>query len=96
MYCSARVQLTLCRLKRHFLLCTSARLLYYLAGTVGLHDKQATNHIKPIKRRFYVSRIRELSVVVLSATIHHVGSSVGFYLLVASHTLQRATAGATD
>lgn len=72
-YRSGRVQWTLSALVRHFLLCVSARLLYCLARTVGFHDKQATNHIKPIKRRFYLSRIWELSVV-FSATIHQVGA----------------------
>lgn len=78
-YRSGRVQWTLSALVRHFLLCASARLLYCLAGTVGFHDKQATNHIKPIKRRLYLSRIWELSVVVFSATIHQVGARRTFF-----------------
>lgn len=71
-YCTVRVQWTLSSLVRHFLLCASARLLYCLAGTVGFHAKQATNHIKPIKRRFYLSWIWKLSAIVFNVTIHQV------------------------
>lgn len=71
---TVQVQWTLSGLVRHFLLCASAGLLYCLAGTEGFHAKQATNHIKPIKRRFYPAGIWTLFVLLFDTTIHQVGA----------------------